>query len=319
MALQDFKIPCTGRQRDYYMMMFEQLSMMLVYDPLPEHGVEIASLLYAAMLCGCAGVAEIKGEHRCGLLHWAAPLNDNGTADTCVLTGRTWSVELPSDKVAYFRNNYLQTPEPLAWFANMFSQVDNAQRVLIRNTKYVPVPVASNDTEKREYENVMKAIQAGVDTAVMVRPASSELLRQDTQGENSRVLTISDPAMIDKMHYLSEYHAELKKRFATIHGMCFRSSSKSAQSTVDEIHGMDNFSLILPSARLAELKRFAKKCAELWGWAGEDAAQYGELWQREDESAKLASGQGEPKDGLTDDQSEDKKEAVDDGGSTGQD
>jgi hypothetical protein len=96
--------------------------------------------------------------------------------------------------------------------------------------------------------------------------------------------------MIGKMHFLSEYHAELKKRFGALYGMCFKSSSKSAQETVDEVHGMDNFSLIIPYLKLKSLKDFADQCKRKFGWAGAETVDFTELWQREDEKAESEGG-----------------------------
>ena len=287
-----WKIPCGGRQREYYTILLTMLAKMLEYPDLTEKGkIEMDTLVFSAGISGTAGVCKIDGKWKCGTLAWVGPLDDNGISEKCVLHGRTWTEELPTDQVAYYRANWLQQPEPLKWFAGMFTDTDSAQRALIRNTKYVPVPVASNRTEKTEYENVLRAIQEGQETTVMVRPQSCDILRDSGQKESDRVLSISDPTMIEKMHFLSEYHSELKKRFATLYGMCFRSSSKSAQESVDEVHGMDNFTLIIPRAKRDEMRLFADKCKKLWGWAGSESVDFSELWQREDQSAAISSGE----------------------------
>ena len=281
-------------ERQYWYLMLNEIAAMLDYPPLREHGIDVETLVEYAIVNGVAGVVydADSGKYRCGKLRWSDVVNDNGIAETCVLTGVDWSEEYNTADVAYLLNYHTQTPDRrVQWFADMFSQIDNAQECLIENTKYTPVPVAMNDTEKREYETVLRRKQAGEKVTVMLRPASNPLIQRTGQNidENCRVLNLTDPTMIEKMHYLSEYHAEIKKRFATMYGMCFKSSSKSAQETVDEVHGMDNFSLILPHLRKKYMEEFAEKCKQLWGWSGKEAVQFTELWQREDEAAEEAA------------------------------
>ncbi len=281
-------------ERQYWYLMLNEISAMLDYPPLRENGIDVETLVEYAIVNGVAGVvfdAE-TGKYRCGKLRWSDIVNDNGIAETCVLTGVDWSEEYNTADVAYLLNYHTQNPEKrVQWFADMFAQIDNAQECLIENTKYTPVPVASNDKEKTEYETVLRRKQEGEKVTVMLRPGSNPLIQRSGQNidENARVLNLTDPTMIEKMHYLSEYHAEIKKRFATLYGMCFKSSSKSAQETVDEVHGMDNFSLILPHLRKKYMEEFAEKCKQLWGWAGKEAVTFTELWQREDEAAEEAS------------------------------
>lgn len=288
------EITMSDNQRQYWYLMLNEISAMLDYPPLREHGIDVETLVEYAIVNGVAGVVYdgITGKYRCGKLRWSDIVNDNGIADTCVLTGVDWSEEYKTADVAYLLNYHTQNSEKrVQWFADMFAQIDNAQECLIENTKYTPVPVASNSTEKTEYENVLRRKQAGEKITVMLRPAANPLVqRQGTnQDENNRVLNLTDPTMIEKMHYLSEYHAEIKKRFATMYGMCFKSSSKAAQETVDEVHGMDNFSLIIPHLRKKYMEEFAEQCKKLWGWPGKEAVVFTELWLREDEAAEEAS------------------------------
>ena len=260
---------------------------MYEYPALSENGIEIETLLQYAMQKGISGVCWYNGKFRCGKLSWAGVQNDNGIAPKCVLTGTDWTSEFNTDDIAYFRNYYTQTPEnQLIWFSEQFAQTDLAQKALIKHSKYTPMPVACNDIERTQYEDAMKRNINGEDVTVIVRTASNPLLQTGTRTtEDDRILNLSDPTMIEKMHFLSEYHSELKKRFGALYGMCFKSSSKSAQETTDEIHGMDNFSLIIPHMKLKELKLFADKCKKLWQWEGSEAVDFSELWKRENISA----------------------------------
>jgi hypothetical protein len=73
---------------------------------------------------------------------------------------------------------------------------------------------------------------------------------------------------------------------------------------------MDNFSLILPHLRKKYMEEFAEKCKQLWGWAGKEAVQFTELWQREDEAAEEAA---EPEEETISENSE-----AEEGGSNGE-
>lgn len=292
-----------NRAYDYYCFMADMISDMCAYSDLWERthvpdddltGIELATLIQYAMVSGVSGVAYNAdlGRWVCGRLSWSRVPNDNGIADRCILTGVSWSKEYAIKDVAYYRNYYTQNAEnQLKWFALQFADTDTAQKALIRHTRYTPMPVASNEAEQREYQNAMERNINGEDITVLLRPQSSPLLGNgQRQTEDDKILNLSDPEMIGKMHFLSEYHAELKKRFGALYGMCFKSSSKSAQETVDEVHGMDNFSLIIPYLKLKSLKDFADQCKRKFGWAGSETVDFTELWNREDEKAETEGG-----------------------------
>lgn len=292
------------RAYDYWCLMTDMVSDMMAYPDLWDQthvdgddmtGIEMATLIQYAMAAGVSGVAwhPEMGRWVCGRLSWSRVPNDNGIAERCILTGVSWSREYDINDVAYYRNYYTQNPEnQLKWFAMQFSDTDTAQKALIRHTRYTPMPVASNEAEQTEYKNAMRRNIDGEDITVLLRPQSSPLLSGSgqRQTEDDKILNLSDPSMIEKMHFLSEYHAELKKRFGALYGMCFKSSSKSAQETVDEVHGMDNFSLIIPYLKMKSLKDFADQCNRKFGWAGSETVVFTELWQREDEKAEEEGG-----------------------------
>lgn len=301
-----------NRKDNYLNLMRNIIFSMFVYPSLNENGVEIETLLKYAMCNGVSGVGIVDGVHKCGKLEWSGVPNDNGIAPRCILMGREWSKEFKTEEIAYFRNYYTQSPESqIVWFAEQFAQTDLAQKALIKHSKYTPMPVASNDTEKTQYEEAMRRNISGEDITVIVRPQSNALLQNGTRTtEDDRILNLSDPTMIEKMHFLSEYHAEIKKRFGALYGMCFKSSAKSAQESVDEIHGMDNFSLIVPHMKLNELKLFADKCKKLWSWGGADTVDFSELWKRENISAYNETVLRE--DGKTPEEDEESAEGVKD-------
>lgn len=302
MQIKDMRgiLRINSRAFDYWCLMADMISDMLVYPDLwgetytgdIQTGIELPTLIQYAMAAGVSGVAYNTDIKRwvCGRLAWSRVPNDNGIADRCILTGVSWSKEFATEDVAFYRNYYTQNPEnQLFWFSTQFADTDTAQKALIRHTRYTPMPVAANNAEKKEYEEAMRRNINGEDITVLIRPQSSPLLNQQGRmQEDDRILNLSDPSMIEKMHFLSEYHAELKKRFGAMYGMCFKSSSKAAQETVDEVHGMDNFSLIIPYLKRKALEDFAEQCKEKFGWRGKEAVEFSELWQREDESAEAA-------------------------------
>lgn len=282
------EIALTGAAFDYYDMMIADISPMLEYDDLPSHGVEIETLIENAAACGVAGVGIVNDVYRCGLLHWSGVIDDNGIAPHCTISGSFWSKEFDTKDIAYFRFTHAQNrAQHLRWIAQQFANVDDSQRSMVRNTKYTPIPVVTTEARRAAYEDAMKRQQRGEDITVIVNPEVNSIFHDSAaQKENDRILNIGDAAMIEKMHFLSEYHAELKKRFGAMYGMCFKSSSKSAQESLDEIHGMDNFSLIVPYNMRKEMQLFAEKCKKLWGWSGKEAVRFSELWRREDDDAK---------------------------------
>ncbi len=282
------EIALTGAAFDYYDMMIADISAMLEYDDLPAHGIEVETLIENAAACGVAGVGIVNGVYRCGMLHWAGVIDDNGIAPRCVISGSFWSKEFDTKDIAYYRFTHAQnSAQHLRWIAQQFANVDDSQRSMVRNTKYTPIPVVSTETRRAAYEDAMKRQQRGEDITVIVNPEANSIFHDSVaQKENDRILNIGDAAMIEKMHFLSEYHAELKKRFGSMHGMCFKSSSKSAQESRDEIHGMDNFSLIIPYNMRKEMRLFAEKCKKVYGWRGKEAVCFSELWRREDDDAK---------------------------------
>ena len=273
----------------YYELMIDCISPIVDYPALYDSGrIELETLIEYASASGVGAVCKIGDEYRCGALHWSSVPDDNGIADKCIINGAYWSDEFNTKDIAFYRFTHSQRPAlHLKWFSEMFANVDNSQKSLVRNTKYTPMPVVATEAERAKYEEALARQQRGEGITVLVNPKTNPLLQQSSTPpkESDKILNIGDASMIEKMHFLSEYHAELKKRFGAIYGMCFKSSAKSAQESLDEIHGMDNFSLIIPYAMREEMRKFADKCKKLWGWAGRETVDFSELWKRENEAA----------------------------------
>lgn len=180
-------------------------------------------------------------------------LNNIGMTDKVITYGTDYSIELDltKDKAVLIKNNDYMYDEYLNmfWFADMLARTDSSEKALIIWSKMHPIAKAGTGMEANKLEEVLKAIIED-DELYNVISDNSKLINGTPMTRDDAVLRLTDENAVEKMHFLSEFHYELIRRYCTLYNMPFRTNSKSAQSLESELHNTDIFSQAINKNRL---------------------------------------------------------------------
>lgn len=154
-------------------------------------------------------------------------------------------------------NNKLHTGDLpiLMKFTELFNLSDTSQKCLLKYARLFPVFEIDNEQVKQQLDAALKNADQG-DPFTYVSKGISKLGIDGTP--NMKILQLGDISAVDKLQYLSTYHNDLLRRFFTMYGMCYRSSMKAAQQSIEEIHSDVDVSWIIPTDRLRQREKFVR-------------------------------------------------------------
>ena len=182
-------------------------------------------------------------------------LNNTGVGQAITAHGTDYEIsfdmEKDKDKFVLIRNNdYFYSEYPnLAWFAEMLSRTDDSEKALIIWSKMHPIAKAQTGIEAAKLQEILQNILEN-DDMYNVIDDNSKVISPNATSRDDSVLRLTDENAVAKMHFLSEFHYELIRRYCTLYNMPFRTTSKSAQSLESELHNTDIFSQVINANRL---------------------------------------------------------------------
>lgn len=208
----------------------------------------------------------------------AGELDSYGIGTQCVATtlnGETKEGKRDSDIVVGF-NNDLFTSENnfIVWLDHIMSEIDISLDHLIKYTRLLPVPIVKDEKTKRAFDECIDNLLRGKMTAVL----SDNVLNNET-GIEEQVLEITDPNHIDKVQHLSRLYDDIVKRFYNRYGQALQTQNKTAQTTNDELHGMDSVSFIIPLNMLKCRQEMVSKINEVFGT--DITVTFSDTWKQE--------------------------------------
>lgn len=210
--------------------------------------------------------------------------NQIGETDKIICKGVDYDIELDrtKDKVVIIKNNdyFYSEYENLAWFAEMLARTDESEKALIIWSKMHPIAKAQNGIDADKLKEVIHSIIEDDDLYNIISDNSKVIAGVPTSRDDS-VLRLTDESAVEKMHFLSEFHYELIRRYCTLYNMPFRTNSKSAQSLESELHNTDIFSQIINTNRLKCRQDAAEKINTMFGY--NISVDYSDLLKKENE------------------------------------
>ena len=210
--------------------------------------------------------------------------NQIGETDKIVVEGTDYALELDrkTDKVVIIKNNdYLYSEYiNLSWFADMLARTDDSERALIIWSKMHPIAKAQTGIDVDRLKEVLKNIIEN-DDLYNVIDDNTKLITGQPQSRDDSVLRLTDENAVEKMHFLSEFHYELIRRYCTLYNMPFRTTAKSAQSLESELHNTDIFSQIINANRLKCRQAAAEEINKVFGL--NISVDFSELIRKENE------------------------------------
>lgn len=195
-------------------------------------------------------------------------INNIGMTDKVITYGTDYSLELDltKDKAVLIKNNDYMYDEynNMFWFADMLSRTDSSEKALIIWSKMHPIAKAGTGMEANKLKEVLREIIED-DSLYNVVSDNSKLINGTPMTRDDAVLRLTDENAVEKMHFLSEFHYELIRRYCTLYNMPFRTNSKSAQSLESELHNTDIFSQIINKNRLKCRQDAAEQIRSVFG------------------------------------------------------
>lgn len=213
-------------------------------------------------------------------------LRNDGTSDKVITRGSDYCIELDltRDNAVIIKNNdYMYSEYPnMLWFADMLARTDDAEKALIIWSKMHPIAKASSGVEADKLSDVMRKVIENDDLYSVISDNSKLLTGGSASSRDDVVLRLTDENAVEKMHFLSEFHYELIRRYSTLYNMPFRTTSKSAQSLDAELHNTDIWSQMINKNRLKCRQEAAEKISALFGV--DCSVDYSELIKKQNDA-----------------------------------
>ena len=215
---------------------------------------------------------------------YSGDVNDYGVGTNYVGATSKRSIEGVIDKdICVCWNNALCEPSIyyINYIASKITEIDVSEDILVVNTRLHQIPIASNSSEKQAILDAMDNIKEGKSATIF----SENLLKDFNEGKHDiPVVSLTDTTKIDKLQYLSKFREDWLKDFYTTYGQPMQTSTKMAQTSIDEIHGEDTVSYIEPLNMLKQRKDFCDKCNSILGT--NFSVDFSESWKKGEKDIK---------------------------------
>lgn len=212
-----------------------------------------------AINCGCAALYKVPneksvangGKWACTPVEYVETKNNIGTSNHFITKGTDYSVtDKELSRYVIIKNNAFMSDEYANshWFADMLNNTDVAERALIKWCRITPIAKATTGIEAAKLRETLKLIWDGVEPFGIIDD-NSKVITKTPNSEYDTVLKLTDENIVEKLHFLSEFHYELVRRICNLYNIPFHTTAKSAQNNESELHNTDIFSKMLTSGR----------------------------------------------------------------------
>lgn len=191
-------------------------------------------------------------------------------------------------------NNSDRIPDlDLIRYADGFSQVDKSIMANVRWTILAPVLCTKDDRTTKAIEKLVDDMLDGKLKCLTSEDVLDAL--SGGRGDGVYSVDITHPERIKNVQYQSELYDVLLRRFFNKYGLNIQNTSKHAQATTDEVHGLDSVAWVLVLDMLKERQRFCDKMNELSG-RDEWGVEFNEPWKSEYERFMIRQAQADKAD-----------------------
>ena len=270
------------RERSYFSYLLVALTSM--FDWRHPDGFEPK---WAEQFLHETGSFAVQKNEKVGCAVAAAPsragdLDQYGDGMDIVGTTRGIGIQIKGrlyEDVAICYNNIDRTPDfDLIRYTDMFSEVDKSIMSNVRWSILAPILCASNDKTYKLITEMVDDIMDGKLKTIVSKDIVEAL--QGGKQDGLYTIDITHPERIKNVQYQSELYDVFMRRFFNKYGLNIQNTSKHAQATVDEVHGLDSVSWVLALDMLEQRKQFCEEANRIWG---EDVwgVEFGEPWLTE--------------------------------------
>lgn len=176
--------------------------------------------------------------------------NNMGISNKITTAGSDYAVELTVDDdcILIYNNSALYPDYIFTHFAEQLTETDISMSKLVKWARMTPIPKAKTDVDIAKYTTALQRIIDGEDITVV--SDDLQLLMDGHQTIDDNLLRLTDENAVEKLHFFDEHHEQLIRRIATLGGLPFCTTAKSAQNAIDELHDMDALSTFIIKDRI---------------------------------------------------------------------
>lgn len=258
---------------DMYMNLITQVSADLsdyVTPDFNKYAYEQAINTGVAAFYKCPEEASVNFNMWCCTPAKMADIRDNmGISKKITTAGSDYSVELTVDEdcILIYNNSALYPDYLFTHFAEQLTENDISMSKLVKWARMTPIPKAKTDAEIAKFTTALQRIIDGEDITVV--SDELQLLTDGHQTIDDNMLRLTDENAVEKLHFFDQHHEQLIRRIATLGGLPFCTTAKSAQNAVDELHDMDALSTFIIKDRIYCRADGFKRAAEFMAKSGE--------------------------------------------------
>lgn len=251
---------------------------MFEYDGLPDdldpRFIEMWLHLY-----GSVGFCKDGDRYICGSMPArTGDLNMYGDGQEMILTtcnGLSYNKRIGEDGVIMYNSPSRMPDLDIMIDTEMFAAIDKSLSINTRLSRVAPVLFGQNGIQTNRLTECLKSICEG--ELFTVQSGTKEDLFPSTDILDK--VEPTSPERAQYLQYLSEYWDDVQRRHFARRGLAAKTSTKHAQVSQDEVHGLDCISWFYPLACLEE----RKKALEIFNRIFEQNAsvKFSEVWEQE--------------------------------------
>lgn len=275
------------REDSYFNYMLTADISMFTYTGLPE-SIDPRYLEIYLRMSRSAGIKKYGDEYRV----CADPVRD-GTLDQygdgehlegITANGLPVSGTIGEDCVIIY-NNPTRTPEiDLYIDTDGFCMIDKSVSINVKLSRIAPVYHACSTVKTEQLTEMLKSIIDG--NLYTISSTGQKFDGLSVKGEDPvEMIDINKPERAQYLQYLLEAWDVLQRRHFARRGLAAKTSSKHAQVSQDEVHGLDCISWYYPLAMLQERQKGFDTFNRIYGT--NVTVHFSDLWQQEYESYQL--------------------------------
>lgn len=275
------------REDSYFWYLLTADISMFTYDGLPE-SIDPRFLEIYLRLSRSAGIKKYGGEYRvCADPARTGDLDQYGdgtelegiTANGLPVAGRI------GEDCCIIYNNPARVPEiDLYIDTDSFAEIDKSTMINIKLSRIAPVYKGGSTITQAMLQDMLKSIIDGnLYTLASGADKFDGLSIKDE--EPVQLIDINKPERAQYLQYLLESWDVIQRRHFARRGLAAKTSSKHAQVSQDEVHGLDCISWYYPLAMLQERQKGFDTFNRIYGT--NVTVRFSDLWQQEYESYQL--------------------------------
>ena len=215
--------------------------------------------------CSIGGIPDLNGIGKDAIVSF-----DNGI----VKTYKEWRT---NEHIVVMFNDVLMRPNlNIGRYAAMLTEIDTSTLLNIIYSRYLPVPVAKDDEQRKALDEILNTLIKGDKLKTLV---SDSMLDELLTGEKRPVdiINLSDVSNADKIQYLLKAHDDIMRRFYGLYGMDVNGTEKMAQQTTAEVGSRQGASMIIPYNMMREAQKAVDEINRKFGW--NVTVKFGRPWE----------------------------------------